>query len=184
MRKDIVKITLSLTIICIICAFFLSFVFNISKDKIALNAQKRIYDALKTITPGAKFAEKKISHNTIYEIKDKNNKTFAYGFICEGEGYQGKIKILAVFSPLKDKLLGIEIIDSVETPGLGAKIQDDFFKNQFRNLVVSPEIEYTKTGPRKENQIQAITGATISSKSVVFILNKRIKEIKKLLNLK
>ncbi len=77
------------------------------------------------------------------------------------------------------KTSGIQILESVETPGLGAKITSKSFGEQFKNLVIIPLIELIKgKKAEKPNQIQAITGATISSQAVVDILDKTIKEVR------
>ena len=73
------------------------------------------------------------------------------------------------------KIYGIEILDSQETPGLGQEITSAPFRRQFKGLSARPAITYVKGKPRSApNQIEAITGATISSKAVVSMLNKRI----------
>ena len=67
----------------------------------------------------------------------------------------------------------MEILDSRETPGLGDKIyKDAVFVANFSNLVADPEIVTVKKGTRNApNEVDAITGATISSKAVVRIIN-------------
>ena len=67
----------------------------------------------------------------------------------------------------------MEILDSRETPGLGDKIyKDAVFVANFSNLVADPEIVTVKKGTRSApNEVDAITGATISSKAVVRIIN-------------
>ncbi|GAG30217.1 unnamed protein product, partial [marine sediment metagenome] len=64
------------------------------------------------------------------------------------------------------------------TPGLGAKITSEPFRDQFKELLVLPFVELVKGETKESNQIQAITGATISSQAVVDILNKTIKEMR------
>ena len=110
----------------------------------------------------------------------QDDRFLGYAFIAQGQGYQGKIKMLAVSDPRLTVLKGIEVIESVETPGLGAKIQEHPFKDQFSGLAVAP-IECVKTTPQHPGQIKAITGATISSRAVVAILNRRIKELRQVL---
>ena len=64
------------------------------------------------------------------------------------------------------------VLESRETPGLGDKIYKDAkFVAEFRTLVVEPVIELIKGHGDKANQVDAITGATISSRAVVKILN-------------
>ena len=180
--KEFFKIMGVLTITCVICAFFLAVVFSSAKEKISMNEKKRIKQAIENLAPDSvTVQELKLKDQVVYKLFDKNKKLMGYAFIAKGQGYQGTIKILSVIDPTLQKLEGIEIIESVETPGLGAKIQDDPFRKQFDGLSVLPQIECLKDQVQKNNQIQAITGATISSRAVVNILNKEIKTLEKLL---
>jgi len=166
--------------VCVICAFFLAFVYGVAKDKIEINAKKRMEDAISSLAPEAATI-KKIEAGTgiIYQLIDAKNDLIGYTFLAEGQGYQGKIKILAAIDPSLEYLKGIEIIELIETPGLGAKIQDIPFRKQFNELKVSPSIECLKGDSTRNNQVKAITGATVSSRAVVNILNKRIEELRK-----
>ena len=67
----------------------------------------------------------------------------------------------------------MEVLESKETPGLGDKIiKDMVFKENFSKLSVDPEIVSVPTGTRSApNEVDTITGATISSKAVVSIIN-------------
>ena len=177
--KESIKIIGVLTFVCFLCAIFLSFAAKSSKEIIDSNEKKDIESAIFNIVPGCKNIEEiKAGENVLYRIIDKNRKLIGYGFLAQGQGYQGKIKIMAVSDTSFRRLLGIEIIDSQETPGLGSRIGEPFFKDQFKGLNISGSIEYTKTEPLKDNEIKAITGATISSKSVVNILNKTIEKLR------
>ncbi len=177
--KEAIRITLVLTIVCLLCALALSFVHGAAKDKIAKNAAAMVQQAIANLAPTMKsmttIGEKE---EIVYELSDSSSNVIGYAFIAEGQGYQGKIKMLSVISPNLVKLEGIEVLESVETPGLGAKIQDAPFRKQFVDLAVDPQIVCTKDEVTNQNQIKAITGATVSSKAVVNILNKRIAELK------
>ena len=177
--KEAVRITLVLTIVCLLCALALSFVHGAAKDKIAKNAAAMVQQAITTLAPTMK-SMKTIGQkeDVIYELSDSTGNVIGYAFLAEGQGYQGKIKMLSVISPNLVKLEGIEVLESVETPGLGAKIQDMPFRKQFIDLAIDPQIVCTKEEVTSPNQIKAITGATVSSKAVVNILNKRIAELK------
>ncbi|MEI8350280.1 MAG: FMN-binding protein [Candidatus Omnitrophota bacterium] len=178
--KETIKIVSVLTIVCILCAFLLAFVNNAARGQIASNDTKKIEDAIGKLAPLFKKTEKlNIAGEEIYKLFDAKGEVLGYAFLAKGDGYQGVIKVLAVINPQIDKLEGIEIIESVETPGLGARIKEDFFRNQFKNLKVSVPIECVKENITQDNQIKAISSATISSKSLVNILNKKISELKK-----
>ena len=67
----------------------------------------------------------------------------------------------------------MEVLESRETPGLGDKIiKDQEFLDNFRDLAIEPEVVAVKSGTRKApNEVDSISGATISSKAVVNIIN-------------
>ena len=180
--KESLKIISVLTIVCLICAFFLSFIYKNAQAEIKNNQRKKIEDAIGALAPQAQTIQKiDIENQEVYELTDKKGDLIAYAFLAQGQGYQGKIKILAIISSGLDKLEGIEIIGSIETPGLGAKIQEADFKDQFKNLMVTAPIECIRSHPSKENQITAITSATVSSRAVTNILNKQIGTLKQAL---
>lgn len=180
--KEMSKIISVLTCVCIACAFSLSFVFSLAKEKIAMNEDKTIEEAIFALQTATQQVEEiNVGDTIVYTLFDNNRNLLGYAFLVQGQGYQGKIKILAVIEPSLQRLQGIEIVESVETPGLGAKIQDESFKKQFKELDVIPQIEYVKGSLQSDNQVQAITGATISSRAVVNILNKRIEALRKIL---
>jgi H+/Na+-translocating ferredoxin:NAD+ oxidoreductase subunit G len=177
--KDTIKIISVLTIVCVACAFFLTIVYSKAEPVIKKNAKIKIERALTNLAPLTEKTEKLlIGSDTIYKLLDKNNNLLGYGFSASGQGYQGTIKIMAVIDTGLSKLGGIEIVDSSETPGLGAKIKDASFGGQFKDLTVSSEIECLNTDASAPNQIKAISGATVSSKAVTNILNTRINALK------
>lgn len=177
--RETIKITSVLTIVCITCAFFLAFVYDKAQTKIEESKKKGIENAISKLMPEAIVKRLDIKDEQVYRLTDQENKLLGYAFIAAGQGYQGKIKMLSVIDSSLKKLEGIEVLESIETPGLGAKIQEENFKDQFKGLNVSVTIEYVKGAPQKNNQIAAITGATVSSRAVANILNKKIEELRK-----
>jgi len=87
-------------------------------------------------------------------------------YTVETKGYSGPITLLAGFDIATGKLTAIKILSQSETPGLGAKSKDKFFQERFREKNSATPLEVTKQAPVKENQIQAITASTITSKAV------------------
>lgn len=96
---------------------------------------------------------------------------------AQGMGYQDNIQFLYGYSPAKEAVIGIRVLESRETPGLGDRIEKDpqFLKN-FEQLdaslsedgeTLSHPIEFVKAGEKTDAwQIDGITGATISSRAV------------------
>lgn len=94
-----------------------------------------------------------------------------YAIPGSGAGYQDTIRLIYGFDPERRRVIGMEVLESRETPGLGDRIyKDEAFVEQFRDLAVEPRIELVKEEPEGPNQVDAITGATISSEAVVGIL--------------
>ena len=178
--KNFLRITIVLVITAASSGALLSIANLLAANKIIQNQVKAIEDGIKIIEPAAEEIIEK--EKDLYELADKDDKHIGYVFLTEGQGYAGPIKILCGVDAKIKRILGIEIIESTETPGLGARINEAWFKDQFKGLNVNKGIVYLKGKPKKDNQIEAITGATISSKSVTNILNKAVKDLRKKLN--
>ncbi len=110
---------------------------------------------------------------SIFAGYDKTGQLVGYAIPGAGPGFQDIIRLLYGYLPDQRKVVGMEILESRETPGLGDKIyKDAAFVANFDALSIDPEIESVKKGKKTApNQVDAITGATISSKAVVRIIN-------------
>lgn len=95
-----------------------------------------------------------------------------YAVPGEGAGFQDTIRLLFGYRPERGRIVGLAILESRETPGLGDRIyKDPEFVAEFADLAVEPQVELVKGGGEGPNQVDAITGATISSRAVVDIVN-------------
>jgi len=102
------------------------------------------------------------------------------GFAIAGEqpGYQDIVGLIFGYDAESGELLGMKVLESKETPGLGDKIEkDSAFVSSFRGTL--PPIEGVKAGAGtgSEHEVDMITGATISSRTVIEIINKRMESI-------
>jgi len=109
----------------------------------------------------------------IYGGYDDQGDFVGYAIPAAGPGFQDTIAILYGYEPREKLVVGMEVLESRETPGLGDKIyKDAVFVGGFSALSVEPQIVAVKKGTKSSpNEIDAITGATISSKAVVRIIN-------------
>lgn len=109
----------------------------------------------------------------IYGGYDQQGGFVGYAIPAAGPGFQDTIGLLYGYTPERKLVTGMEVLESRETPGLGDKIYKDAdFVGSFRALSIDPEIVAVKKGTKSQpNEIDAITGATISSKAVVRIIN-------------
>ena len=95
-----------------------------------------------------------------------------------GQGYADKIEMLIGFDPQVDKITGIFVLDQKETPGLGNKIVTDEWRGQFVSKATDQPLAAVKGKAKAGNEIDAITGATISSKAVTDIINTAVKDLR------
>jgi electron transport complex protein RnfG len=112
--------------------------------------------------------------------KSGHEQPVGIAFFTAGNGFQGKISMMLGVNPEFSELTGLKILEQVETPGLGTRIVEDpshktnpyWFTEQFKKLSLAKNISVIKNAkPQKPSEIQAITGATISSQAVARIIN-------------
>lgn len=179
------RLIVVLTVTAVVSGAILAVLNTYTAPKIELNQNKELVAAIGEVLPGKQSIEPKIIDGTTFYLgKDSQGQLVGVAFVAEGDGFQSRLKILIGMDPSLNKILKIKILQQAETPGLGTKIADDptnktdaqWFTNQFSNLTVSKAIGIVKNQPAnpEQVQIQAITGATISSKSVVDIINATI----------
>jgi electron transport complex protein RnfG len=173
---------ITLTIIGIISGGVLSEINSWAAPKIEANRKAETERAIFIVQADATKYEKIENIDfELYEVFDDNSISLGYALPFEGNGFQGKIRLIVGVNKDLSNLYGLKILEQVETPGLGTKVTETPFTDQFKNLVVTHEIKSVKGAkPQNPNEVQAITGATISSKAVVRIINEGIKKLKEI----
>lgn len=183
---------LIMIIITAVFTFLLAGLNEITQDAIALNEEtdlrrKILYvfnidipsedpqDIERIFNEHVKSEE--IGGETIYYIED-GEEVVAYAFPVEGVALWGSLKAYVAINAEYTELLGIEFISHSETPGLGGRISEEWFKEQFRGLDITQgqEGEYIIYRPNIGGNVDAVTGATLTSNSVKEILNEGIYE--------
>lgn len=191
--KEIVRYGFILALICIIASGLLAAVYSLTKARIIAQLKAEERAALLEVLPeGINFEPVKADGNIIYyKAYDKESELAGVAFKTSAKGYSSQIDTMAGITQ-DGTITAIKILNQNETPGLGTKIievSDDttiwdvargrkktkeikkpWFQERFR----SKRIEDLKN-------IQAITGATISSKAVIDSVEKKAKEIKELI---
>lgn len=127
------------------------------------------------------------TETTVYAGYDKNEKIVGYAIEASGQGYADIIRVLYGYNPEEEILIGFQVLESKETPGLGDKIEKDVpFLNNFKALDVSlsksGELKnkvITVKQSEKQNpwEIDGITGATISSRAIGNIIGTSTAEL-------
>ena len=131
------------------------------------------------------YDELTLPAQTLYVGRRVAGEPVGIAFIARGSGFQGVISIMVGVEMDFTRITGIKVLEQIETPGLGTKIVADatnrvnplWFPEQFVGVQTEPEITVIKNRPpATETEVQAITGATISSRAVVKIINDALKQ--------
>lgn len=183
--NETVKNTIILTVITVIAGLFLGFVYDITKEPIRLQEEKTKQEAYLKVFPGAEafeedpaidlaaalavlvtagYEEEQIDE--ILAAKDASGNQLGYVLrVTTHEGYGGDISFSMGITN-DGTLNGIEILTIGETAGLGMKAKDDEFGSQFQNKKVA-QFSYTKSGAAADYEVDAISGATITTNAMV-----------------
>lgn len=173
-KKDvlsIVKTSAILLLICIVITALLAVTNKYTKKPIAQKAQKTEQETMQKIVPAKTYEPKTVEYKnksyTVNIAKD-GSEIKGYVFSLKSKGYGGDISVMTGIGT-DGNVIAVSIVDaSNETPGLGQNVTKDSFYSQYRGK--SGNIEVVKSNAT-DDQITAVTGATISSKAVTKAVN-------------
>lgn len=155
--KEIIRYGFILGLICTLASASLALVDSLTKPQIIAQLKAAEETSLKEVLPlGGHFEPVKSGNDIIYyKAYSKDDKFIGVAFKASGKGYSSAVETMAGMA--KDgTITAIKILSQNETPGLGNRITEPSFIGQFSNKDI-PGL----------NKVQAITGATISSKAVM-----------------
>ena len=171
--KEVLVPTVSLFVICAIVTLLLAVTNSVTAPKIAqLQIETENKTKIAVLSVANEFSDaEKVSLDgvdyTYYTGFDADKNIVGYVFTTSSKGYGGDI-VTMVGVKADGTISGMDFLSISETAGLGMNADTDNFKNQF--VGKSGEIGLNKNTPA-ENEIQALTGATITSKAVTNAVN-------------
>ena len=161
-KSSIFAITKNLTLTCFISGIILACVYYITAP---VAAQKQVQiknDTMKVLVKNADNF-KPVNGKKDWYSAQKGSKTIAYIVPAASKGYGGAIHMLVAVTP-DGTVIDFNIVSHNETPGLGSNASEDSFRGQFKDKKAG-DLTVTKDKSNKKN-IQAMTGATITSRAV------------------
>ncbi len=190
-KSSLIRDAIALFLITLVSGLGLSYVYEITKEPIKAQEIQKSIEANKAVFTDASSFERDVelmelvkateltSINTDYQgvtideinqALDSGNKLAGYIVtVSTSAGYKDGIKIVYGYS-LDGRVTGIEYLGIKETAGLGMKAAEPEFKNQFLNKQVK-QFVVTKSGASSEEDIDALSGATITSRAVTNAIN-------------
>jgi electron transport complex protein RnfG len=115
----------------------------------------------------------------LYKAVSAAGQNVGWAFEASGFGFADKIELVVAVDSGFDKIAGYEVLSSNETPGFGDQIKLPWYRSQFSDAPVTKLLlDRTGSHDKIDDQIVAITGATISSQAVVNIINNTLLPLK------
>jgi electron transport complex protein RnfG len=192
MKSSFLKNCLALVAITLVAGLALSAVNEITTEPIAQAENNAKLSAYNAVFENAEFCEidntdellkqsetaisqaglDGCSVNDVLEAVDTNGNVVGYVMSATSpNGYGGNIKVAVGISVENDTITGFSVLSNSETAGLGAKCTEDDFASQFKGKSASV-IEYVKGGGAStDTEIDAISGATITTNAVTQAVN-------------
>ena len=186
MKNKIIKVALALTLITLVAGVALGGVYEITKDPIAkqeAQAKAEAYEQVFTDAAAFEAVEmddtltktirdqldqegyKAQSIEEVMRAEDQSGETLGYAFtVVTSEGYGGDIQF-SMGVQNDGTLNGISILSIGETAGLGMNADTPAFKDQFVGKQVE-KLQYTKNGATQDDEINAISGATVTTNAM------------------
>ena len=176
-REDIIKPVGVLLAICIIIPLALSITNKVTVKKIAELEAANSKKNMQSLIDADNFKECENGEITYYAAIN-GGKTAAYIFTESSKGYGGDVSVMTAIKP-DGTVAGVAILDvSGETPGLGQNAAKESFFSQYIGL--KKGVSVLKNGAKAENnEVDAVTGATITSTAVTRAVNKALDDFEK-----
>lgn len=160
-KGGIFKIALNLILTCLVSGCIIGVVYFFTGPIATVKAEQNKQDSMKSLVPDAdKFVPVEGEKDTF--IAEKGGEKVAFIIPTAPKGYGGPIKLLTAVKA-DGTVLDYAVLEANETPGLGDKGAKSPFKDQFKGKKLE-NLEVTKEHGVKD-KIQAMTGATISSRA-------------------
>jgi electron transport complex protein RnfG len=169
--KEMLRYGFILMLICLVASGMLATVNSLTRARIIAQAQAEEEASLKEVLPeAARFDAVKIESETAYyKAYNKDDRLIGVAFKAIGKGYSSQIE--TVSGMLRNgTITAIKIISHNETPGLGSRVAETDFTRQFERRNI-----------QDIKGVQAITGATISSKAVMDSVKNKAEEVLRLI---
>lgn len=175
-KNDIIKPVAVLLAICIIIPLALSLTNKITKDKIAELDEKNSRETMADLIEADNFTECGFGENEFnYYTAVKDGNIIGYIFKTAEKGYGGDVSVMTAVNT-DGTVKSVAILDvSNETPGLGQNAAKESFYSQYADK--KSGISLVKNGAESDkNEVNAVTGATITSTAVNKAVNTALKQ--------
>lgn len=170
-QSTLINMFLSLTIIAVVAAAALALVSAITADPIELVQKAKTEKAIKAVVPPFESLEAvEVDGVTCNKALDANGQVVGVAVPASSEkGFGGRLGLMIGFDA-EGNLTGYQILETVETPGLGAKA-DTWFQKEGKGNVIGMTPSVPLQVKKDGGQVDAISGSTITSRAFCDAVN-------------
>ncbi|MBM7581734.1 electron transport complex protein RnfG [Caldicoprobacter guelmensis] len=169
-----VKMSIKLFIITAVAALALSVTYAVTEEPIRLQNEQASMEARKAVLPDAQeflpvdISEYKDEYPDVIEVYQGKSGDDVVGYIFRvvSKGYGGNVELFVGIDGKENRIESVSIISHKETPGLGAKATESDFLSQYTGKSADSSLVVVRGRATQDTQVEAITGATITSKAV------------------
>jgi electron transport complex protein RnfG len=150
-------------------------------DRIEANRRAAALEAIPKVVPGAvsEGAEQTVlGGRAVYKVYDRAGAQRGWVIRAGGKGFQGPIELLVGLDRPAETITGLYVLVQTETPGLGDEITGPDFRRRFEGVPAGKGPKLVKTEPGAPDEVRAISGATVSSRSVCDIVNAAVADVR------
>ncbi|MBI1313310.1 FMN-binding protein [bacterium] len=148
------------------------------EGRIAEHASKRLSVAVLSVVPGGvRSEEKSEAERREFAVFDEQGSLCGRAFVAETTGFGDRIRLMVGVTADGTELLGVAVLESRETPGLGERIRETAFLKQFSGRSTAIGLQVVRPGQTARQPVDVISGATISSKAVTRAVNECIADM-------
>ena len=181
LESSLLNMVLVLTGVAVVMGGILAFVNHLTEGPIAQQKEKTLADGIKAVmvcddivvakTDEVRQNDAKGKEQVfmIYQVKDAQGKDLGAAVESTTMGFGGDLKVLVGFNP-EGTILGYTLLEHAETPGLGAKADKWFQKDQKGDIIGKSPVE-PLTVSKDGGQVDAITASTITSRAFLTAVN-------------
>jgi electron transport complex protein RnfG len=148
-------------------------------DRIAMQQRLKLERSIQRVVPGAVESKKVDGLDfDLYRVTGDDGELVGWAYPAAAQGYADKVRVLIGLDAAGETITGIDILYTIETPGLGDRIKADEFRDRFKGKSTGEPIPILKGKAESDQGVHVLTGATYSSEAVINAANVKREQVR------
>lgn len=181
MRKSVLKQAWLVLLLAVCFGAALAGVHVALSPRINANRRAEVQDSIPMLIEGASAEATErtdLGGRRVYKAFNSDGEQLGWVIHAIGQGFGGPVELLVGLDLPAERITGMYVLVQTETPGLGTGITEKDWRKQFAGAPTADGLKLVKEKPSQAGEVQAITGATVSSQSVCDIVNAAVADVR------